>query len=305
MSLGALDFGLLVDASVVMVENFVRRLEHGRRRRDGSRGALFRAAAFEVGRPIVFGVCIIVAVYVPIFSLQGLEGRMFTPMAFTVCVAVLGSLLLALTYVPMLSSLLLTARRRRRRRGGSRPCAARIVRHLDWALAHRAIVVGGAVLVLAGALASVPLPRHRIHAAARRGVAAHRNAPTAEHVAAAGHGDREGCRTHAARSSRRSRASSRRWAVRSWRRRRWGSMPATSTSTSSRASSRRPTHIEALRREDGRRAQGDSRHRLQLLGADGDAAGRGDLRRAHRARRQGVRRRVSPCSSRRPPKSAT
>ena len=72
------------------------------------RVTLFRAAATEVGRPIVFGVCIIVAVYVPIFSLQGLEGRMFTPMAFTVCVAVLGSLLLALTYVPMLSSLLLT-----------------------------------------------------------------------------------------------------------------------------------------------------------------------------------------------------
>ena len=71
---------------------------------EDARRALIRKAAFEVGRPIVFGVFIIIAVYVPIFSLQGLEGRMFTPMAFTVCVAVLGSLLLALTYVPMVAS---------------------------------------------------------------------------------------------------------------------------------------------------------------------------------------------------------
>src|SRR5207237_5193451 len=65
---------------------------------------LIRAAAFEVGRPIVFGIAIIVAVYIPIFALQGLEGRMFRPMAFTVCAAVLGSLLLALSYVPALAS---------------------------------------------------------------------------------------------------------------------------------------------------------------------------------------------------------
>ena len=154
MSLGALDFGLLVDASVVMVENFIRRLEHGSAPAEDRR-ALFRAAATEVGRPIVFGVCIIVAVYVPIFSLQGLEGRMFTPMAFTVCVAVLGSLLLALTYVPMLASVLLTRVNETPSRWFDAVRRA-YVRHLDWALAHRAIVVGGAVLVLAGTLASVP-----------------------------------------------------------------------------------------------------------------------------------------------------
>ena len=90
MSLGALDFGLIVDASVVMVENFVRRLhdEHGRP--DAARRDVVREAAFEVGRPIVFGVAIIVAVYIPIFTLEGIEGRMFRPMAFTVCAAVLG-----------------------------------------------------------------------------------------------------------------------------------------------------------------------------------------------------------------------
>ncbi|MBL0939213.1 MAG: efflux RND transporter permease subunit [Gemmatimonadaceae bacterium] len=101
MSLGALDFGLIVDASVVMVEGFIRRLEtSGNTERRG----LFERAAIEVGRPILFGIAIIVAVYIPIFTLDGMEGRMFKPMAFTVVCAVLGSLLLALTYVPAVSS---------------------------------------------------------------------------------------------------------------------------------------------------------------------------------------------------------
>ena len=101
MSLGALDFGLIVDASVVMVESFIRRIEH---HNDVHRLGLFERAAVEVGRPILFGIAIIVAVYIPIFTLDGMEGRMFKPMAFTVVCAVLGSLLLALTYVPAVSS---------------------------------------------------------------------------------------------------------------------------------------------------------------------------------------------------------
>ena len=155
MSLGALDFGLLVDASVVMVENFVRRLEHTGGATTGERREIIRRAAFEVGRPIVFGVCIIIAVYVPIFSLQGLEGRMFMPMAFTVCVAVLGSLLLALTYVPMVASFVL-------RGAAERPShwydvlRRRYRVSLRWALTHRAIVVGSAAAALVAALASVP-----------------------------------------------------------------------------------------------------------------------------------------------------
>ncbi len=155
MSLGALDFGLLVDASVVMVENFVRRLEHSGRISSDERRSLIRSAAFEVGRPIVFGVCIIIAVYLPIFTLEGLEGRMFTPMAFTVCVAVLGSLLLALTYVPMMSSFLLKQVTEKPSRWFE---AVRTVyrRHLAWALGHRIVVVGGAAVLLLAALASVP-----------------------------------------------------------------------------------------------------------------------------------------------------
>src|SRR5579862_221286 len=105
MSLGALDFGMIVDGSVVMIENSVQHLEQagpGRRLIDA-----IRAASHEVAHPIVFGVAIIIAVYFPIFTLQGLEGRMFRPMAITVCSALLGSLILALTAVPALSIYLL------------------------------------------------------------------------------------------------------------------------------------------------------------------------------------------------------
>ncbi|HYN09803.1 MAG TPA: CusA/CzcA family heavy metal efflux RND transporter [Vicinamibacterales bacterium] len=156
MSLGALDFGLLVDASVVMVENFVRRLEQAGALPENERRALFRAAAVEVGRPIVFGVAIIIAVYLPIFSLQGLEGRMFTPMAFTVCVAVLGSLVLALTYVPMMSSLLLR-RVRQTPAWWQQVLADRYRSALDWSLRHRVVLVGGATACLGAAVLSVPL----------------------------------------------------------------------------------------------------------------------------------------------------
>src|SRR5436190_3025378 len=117
MSLGALDFGLIVDASVVMVENFVRRLSDARSP-DVNQRSILQRAAFEVGRPIVFGVAIIVAVYIPIFTLEGIEGRMFRPMAFTVCAAVLGSLLLALTYVPAVASYVVAPRSSRQSAGG-------------------------------------------------------------------------------------------------------------------------------------------------------------------------------------------
>lgn len=154
MSLGALDFGLLVDASVVMTENFVRKLSGAPPDKDGRMG-LIRAAAFEVGRPVVFGVCIIIAVYIPIFTLQGLEGRMFAPMAFTVCVAVLGSLLLALTYVPALSSYALMNVKESHAQWFERVRTA-YRRRLDWCLDHRRAVIGTSVALLAVTLASVP-----------------------------------------------------------------------------------------------------------------------------------------------------
>jgi heavy metal efflux system protein len=158
MSLGALDFGLIVDASVVMVENFVRRLGLAGGVPEAQRRDVLREAAFEVGRPIVFGVAIIVAVYIPIFTLEGIEGRMFRPMAFTVCAAVLGSLILALSYVPAVSSYLF-ARQGRAEHDEPRwflRVRARYERALDWALGHRREVVAGALGLLALALASVP-----------------------------------------------------------------------------------------------------------------------------------------------------
>lgn len=155
MSLGALDFGLIVDASVVMVENFVRKLGGADARDRATRLTLIREAAYEVGRPVVFGVCIIIAVYIPIFTLQGLEGRMFEPMAFTVCVAVLGSLLLALTYIPAVASLVLGNVRESPIRWFER-VRATYRRALDWSLAHRRAVIATASVVLAITLASVP-----------------------------------------------------------------------------------------------------------------------------------------------------
>jgi cobalt-zinc-cadmium resistance protein CzcA len=153
MSLGALDFGLIVDASVVMVENFVRRLEHAEPE-PHERRALFVSAATEVGRPILFGIAIIVAVYVPIFTLDGMEGRMFKPMAFTVVTAVLGSLLLALTYVPAISGWLLHHKTEK-----AAPLfeaiKARYTQLLDWSLAHGRRVVTVAGVLVAGAVASL------------------------------------------------------------------------------------------------------------------------------------------------------
>ncbi len=103
MSLGAIDFGMIVDGAVVMMENSIRRL-HGSKENPQEE---VRLAAHEVARPILFAVAIIIAVYMPIVFLEGLEGRMFRPMAIAVCSSLLGALLFALTVVPTAASLVL------------------------------------------------------------------------------------------------------------------------------------------------------------------------------------------------------
>ena len=104
MSLGAIDFGLIVDGSVVMIENIVRRL--GEARAAGqSKDDVIRDAGREVARPVFFAVLIIIIVYLPILTLEGVEGKMFRPMALTVVFALIGSLVLALTLMPVLASL--------------------------------------------------------------------------------------------------------------------------------------------------------------------------------------------------------
>lgn len=111
MSLGALDFGLIVDGAVVMVENVVRRradAQHAGSREPPERTIL--EACLEVARPVVFAVAIIGIVYLPILSLRGIEGKMFVPMALTVIFALLGSLILSLTYVPAMLALIMRGR---------------------------------------------------------------------------------------------------------------------------------------------------------------------------------------------------
>ncbi len=105
MSLGAIDFGLVVDSSVIMIENVMRHLSHGGAGR--SRLAVVRDAAIEVRKPTMFGELIILIVYLPILTLEGIEGKLFRPMALTVIFALLGSLVLSLTLMPVLASLLL------------------------------------------------------------------------------------------------------------------------------------------------------------------------------------------------------
>jgi len=107
MSLGAIDFGLIVDGSVVMIENVIRVV--GERRRDGKPvdDAVVLGATREVARPVVFSVGIIILVYLPILALTGIEGRMFRPMALTVVFALVGSLVLSMTAMPVLASLFL------------------------------------------------------------------------------------------------------------------------------------------------------------------------------------------------------
>ncbi|MBV1874673.1 MAG: CusA/CzcA family heavy metal efflux RND transporter [Gammaproteobacteria bacterium] len=116
MSLGALDFGLIVDGAVIVVENAVRRLAEAQTQQGGQalarkdRLAVVYDATNEVIRPSLFGVGIITMVYLPLFSLIGVEGKMFQPMAATVVMALLAALLLSLTVVPAMVALLMTGR---------------------------------------------------------------------------------------------------------------------------------------------------------------------------------------------------
>jgi cobalt-zinc-cadmium resistance protein CzcA len=106
MSLGAIDFGLVVDSSVIVVENSVRRLAQPGEERPVI--DVVRDAAVEVRRPTMYGELIIAIVYLPVLALEGIEGKLFKPMALTVLFALLGSLVFSLTLMPVLASLLLS-----------------------------------------------------------------------------------------------------------------------------------------------------------------------------------------------------
>jgi len=153
MSLGAIDFGLIVDGAVVMIENSVRRLAQAREHKGSTltkqevRQTVWEASK-EVAKPTAFAVTIITVVYLPILALEGTEGKMFKPMAFTVVFALIGALILTLTLVPVLASLVLSGDTKEGRNpvmdffsGIYRPA-------LNFALRKRAIIVGGAVALL-------------------------------------------------------------------------------------------------------------------------------------------------------------
>ena len=152
MSLGALDFGMIVDGAIVMVENSARRLGL---RKDPSVREAVRRSAHEVARPIVFAVAIIIAVYLPVLFLEGLEGRMFRPMAITVCSALFGSLLLALFVVPVLASFALKHGHVEREGKWFVRLRERYSRSLEVALRHRYVTIAAGLIPVVVALVSL------------------------------------------------------------------------------------------------------------------------------------------------------
>jgi cobalt-zinc-cadmium resistance protein CzcA len=154
LSLGALDFGMVVDGSVVMVENIVRHLSH---QRDGTStpAEMIREAAHEVQRPVFYAIGIIITAYLPIFTLQAVEGRLFRPMAWTVAFALLGALTFSMLIAPVLSSFLFRKGAREWTNPVMQFLIVRYRRSVTWAIHHRALTVGVGVtgLVLAVYLA--------------------------------------------------------------------------------------------------------------------------------------------------------
>ncbi|MGO9209215.1 MAG: efflux RND transporter permease subunit [Terriglobales bacterium] len=148
LSLGALDFGMVVDGCVVMIENILRHLESDH---DNHRtiAETIRTAAHEVQRPVFYAIIIIITAYMPIFTLQRVEGRLFRPMAWTVAFALLGALVFSILLAPVLASFLF----RERTSEWRNPVLVWLTNHyrtdVRWAIQHRRITLGGGVAVFA------------------------------------------------------------------------------------------------------------------------------------------------------------
>jgi cobalt-zinc-cadmium resistance protein CzcA len=151
LSLGALDFGMVVDGAVVMVENIVRHLSHPESSYKTPMERI-RDAAHEVQRPVFFAIAIIITAYLPIFTLQRVEGRLFHPMAWTVTFALLGALLFSMLVAPVLSSVLFSTGVSEWHNPVMEFLQTRYREALRWAIEHRPITVGGAALGLLLAL---------------------------------------------------------------------------------------------------------------------------------------------------------
>ncbi len=151
LSLGALDFGMIVDGAVVMVENIVRHLGHRGDRPSLTPMEEIAAAAHEVQRPVFYAITIIITAYLPIFTLQRVEGRLFRPMAWTVAFALLGALLFSMFLAPVLASILF----RKGTREWHNPAMALLIRiyrsALRGAIRRRWMPIGIAAVMLAAA----------------------------------------------------------------------------------------------------------------------------------------------------------
>ena len=151
LSLGALDFGMVVDGSVVMVENIVRHLN----RPDGDATTTLeriRAAAHEVQRPVFYAIAIIITAYLPIFTLQQVEGKLFRPMAWTVAFALLGALIFSMTVAPALASLSFSAHMKQWRNPVMEFLTTRYRTSLSQAVRHRGLTIGVALLSVVGTI---------------------------------------------------------------------------------------------------------------------------------------------------------
>ncbi|AZE59146.1 MULTISPECIES: CusA/CzcA family heavy metal efflux RND transporter [Pseudomonas fluorescens group] len=161
MSLGALDFGIIVDGAVVIVENAIRRLAHAQHRhgrlltRSERLHEVF-AAAKEARRALIFGQLIIMVVYLPIFALTGVAGKMFHPMAFTVVIALLGAMILSVTFVPAAIALFVTGKVKEEENLVMRSARRMYDPVLNWVMTRRPLVFGLALLtiVVSGVVAS-------------------------------------------------------------------------------------------------------------------------------------------------------
>jgi heavy metal efflux system protein len=153
LSLGALDFGMVVDGAVVMMENIVRHMSH-RKNGNGSKtiGETIREAAHEVQRPVFYAIAIIITAYLPIFTLQRVEGRLFRPMAWTVAFALLGALSFSIIVVPVLASVFFRKGVKERRNRVMDYLTEQYRKQLRWAIGHRSVVAGVAVAALAGTI---------------------------------------------------------------------------------------------------------------------------------------------------------
>jgi cobalt-zinc-cadmium resistance protein CzcA len=193
LSLGALDFGMVVEGAVVMVENIVRHLSHGRRE-DQTVMEQIREAAHEVQRPVFYAITIIITSYLPIFTLQSVEGRLFKPMAWTVAFALLGSLVFSMILAPVLSSFLFSKGTSEWENPAMRWLTQRYRVSATWAMDHKIVPLGAAAAMLAlggflmfsGAIGSEFLPHLDEGAIWVRGSLAPSSGPT-ESLAIADH----------------------------------------------------------------------------------------------------------------------